>query len=81
MLNSKPVYDWNCFNQALLRVAPANYDIQRVPPDLCPVPCHKFTNCGDCLDSVGSDGGWQECIWSSELRQVGPFKYSVRKVT
>ncbi|XP_072048547.1 multiple epidermal growth factor-like domains protein 8 [Amphiura filiformis] len=69
MLNSKPVYDWNCFNQALLRVAPANYDIQRVPPDLCPIPCHQYTSCGDCLDSVGADGGWQECMWSASLRK------------
>eukprot|EP00057_Strongylocentrotus_purpuratus_P007268 XP_011661742.1 PREDICTED: multiple epidermal growth factor-like domains protein 8 [Strongylocentrotus purpuratus] len=69
LLNYRPIYDWNCFSNHLLTVAPSHYNISSVPPLSCPTPCHQHTTCGDCLTSQGSDGGWQECMWSPWLNQ------------
>lgn len=79
LLNYKPIYDWNCFSNRLLTVAPSEYVIETIPPLSCPSLCHRHTTCGDCLNSVGADGGWQECMWSTWLNQcVSPTYLHLR---
>ncbi|XP_072165831.1 multiple epidermal growth factor-like domains protein 8 [Diadema setosum] len=69
LLNHKPIYDWNCFSKRLLAMSPPEYELVTVPPQSCPTPCSQHTTCGDCLSSLGADGGWQECVWSTWLSQ------------
>ncbi|XP_076868849.1 multiple epidermal growth factor-like domains protein 8 [Brachyhypopomus gauderio] len=67
ILSVNPTYDWTCFSYALLNVSPMQ--VESSPPLPCPEPCHQIRTCGQCLDSRGSDGGWQQCVWSLALQQ------------
>ncbi|XP_022097491.1 multiple epidermal growth factor-like domains protein 8 [Acanthaster planci] len=67
LLNANPTYDWNCFRDSLLQIAPADIHISSSPTEPCPAPCHTHRTCLDCLDTKGADGAWQECVWSSRL--------------
>ena len=70
ILSVNPTYDWTCFSYALLNVSPMQ--VESSPPLPCPSPCHSLHSCSLCLGSRGSDGGWQHCVWSMALEQVGP---------
>ncbi|XP_059823923.1 multiple epidermal growth factor-like domains protein 8 [Hypanus sabinus] len=67
ILSVSPAYDWTCFSHSLRNVSPM--PVESSPPEPCPTPCHNLTNCADCLSSYGSDGGWQQCVWSVALQQ------------
>ncbi|XP_051901341.1 LOW QUALITY PROTEIN: multiple epidermal growth factor-like domains protein 8 [Pristis pectinata] len=68
ILSVNPAYDWTCFSHSLRNVSPM--PVESSPPEPCPTPCHNLTSCADCLTSNGSDGGWQQCVWSLALQQV-----------
>ncbi|CAH2319058.1 multiple epidermal growth factor-like domains 8 [Pelobates cultripes] len=67
ILSVLPTYDWTCFSHSLLNVSPM--PVESSPPNACPIPCHNYTTCHDCLSSKGADGGWQQCVWSVALKQ------------
>ncbi|XP_078064437.1 multiple epidermal growth factor-like domains protein 8 [Mustelus asterias] len=67
ILSVSPAYDWTCFSHSLRNVSPM--PVESCPPEPCPTPCHNLTTCSECLSSNGSDGGWQQCIWSLALQQ------------
>ena len=67
-LSKVPFYDWNCVMKSLLGIIP--YIIQSSPPDVCPMRCYQYTTCEDCLNSKGSEGGAQSCIWASAFQEV-----------
>ncbi|XP_062321572.1 multiple epidermal growth factor-like domains protein 8 [Osmerus eperlanus] len=67
ILSVNPTYDWTCFSYALLNVSPMQ--VESSPPLPCPTPCDQLRNCTLCLNSNGSDGGWQRCMWSTALQQ------------
>ncbi|XP_035382451.1 multiple epidermal growth factor-like domains protein 8 isoform X1 [Electrophorus electricus] len=67
ILSVNPTYDWTCFSYALLNVSPMQ--VESSPPMPCPEPCHQIPTCSQCLESRGSDGGWQKCVWSLALQQ------------
>ncbi|XP_038062576.1 multiple epidermal growth factor-like domains protein 8 [Patiria miniata] len=69
LLNANPTYDWNCFRESLLQIAPVDIHISSSPNEPCPSPCYTHNSCTDCLDSKGAEGGWQECVWSARLGQ------------
>lgn len=64
-----PIYDWNCVVKSLLDATP--YMIESSPPKTCPMRCYQYTTCKDCLNSLGGEGGAQECVWSVHLQEVG----------
>ena len=63
-----PIYDWNCVVKSLLDATP--YMIESSPPKTCPMRCYQYTTCKDCLNSLGGEGGSQECVWSVHLQEV-----------
>ncbi|XP_072325193.1 multiple epidermal growth factor-like domains protein 8 isoform X2 [Scyliorhinus torazame] len=67
ILSVSPAYDWTCFSHSLRNVSPM--PVESCPPEPCPTPCHNLTTCSECLSSNGSDGGWQQCVWSLALQQ------------
>uniref|UniRef100_A0A8C5QH50 Multiple EGF like domains 8 n=1 Tax=Leptobrachium leishanense TaxID=445787 RepID=A0A8C5QH50_9ANUR len=67
ILSVLPTYDWTCFSHSLLNVSPM--PVESSPPNACPIPCHNYSTCHDCLSSKGADGGWQQCVWSVALKQ------------
>ncbi|XP_048476526.1 multiple epidermal growth factor-like domains protein 8 [Rhincodon typus] len=67
ILSVSPAYDWTCFSHSLRNVSPM--PVESCPPEPCPRPCHNLTTCSACLSSNGSDGGWQQCVWSLALQQ------------
>ncbi|XP_055593040.1 multiple epidermal growth factor-like domains protein 8 [Uranotaenia lowii] len=38
-------------------------------PTACPVPCHSHTTCSSCLSQSSSEGGWNDCRWSTQLNE------------
>uniref|UniRef100_UPI000B4D1556 multiple epidermal growth factor-like domains protein 8 n=1 Tax=Lonchura striata TaxID=40157 RepID=UPI000B4D1556 len=69
ILSVQPAYDWTCFSHSLLNVSPM--PVESAPPLPCPLPCHLQRSCHACLASPGADGGWQHCLWSLALGEVG----------
>uniref|UniRef100_UPI00398F5FCF multiple epidermal growth factor-like domains protein 8 n=1 Tax=Pristiophorus japonicus TaxID=55135 RepID=UPI00398F5FCF len=67
ILSVSPAYDWTCFSHSLRNVSPM--PVESCPPEPCPTPCHNLATCTECLSSNGSDGGWQQCVWSLALQQ------------
>ncbi|KAM8927354.1 multiple epidermal growth factor-like domains protein 8 [Pelodytes ibericus] len=67
ILSVLPTYDWTCFSHSLLNVSPMQ--VESSPPSPCPIPCHNYSTCHECLSSKGADGGWQQCVWSVALKQ------------
>lgn len=63
-----PIYDWNCVVKSLLDATP--YMIESSPPKSCPMRCYQYTTCKDCLNSLGGEGGSQECVWSVHNQEV-----------
>ena len=55
----------------LLRATPYKLKITSSPPKSCPRRCYEYISCETCLESLGSEGGDQECEWSVQLQQVG----------
>ncbi|KAF2348657.1 Laminin EGF domain, partial [Trinorchestia longiramus] len=73
-LNFKPVYDWNCVDNSILNHS--SFVVQATPPQSCPARCHTYSSCNDCLKSYGSEGGWQGCYWSENLRSCMSPSYA-----
>lgn len=64
-VTSKPISDWTCvrnLQNKFTEMAP--FIVESMPPLTCPKRCHVQTNCTNCLESTGSEGGWHECVWS-----------------
>ncbi|XP_070550058.1 multiple epidermal growth factor-like domains protein 8 [Ptychodera flava] len=72
-----PIYDWNCFSTTTTSMA----DVTPSPSDECPLLCHTYATCADCLNSHGADGGWQECVWSENLDQCMSPTFMVLQCT
>ncbi|XP_052789212.1 multiple epidermal growth factor-like domains protein 8 [Mya arenaria] len=43
--------------------------------DECPKPCYEYESCGECLSSIGGEGGASECFWSEGLNECMPPAY------
>lgn len=80
-----PLYAWNCVKRSLLsllddlkdkKLSDFNIKAMQVPSQ-CPVPCHAHKSCWDCLSSIGGEGGWRECYWSSKLHMVRSFSVEI----
>ena len=63
-LHSKPVYDWNCVRKQIVNTSATSYKVVSSPPEQCPLPCTSHRSCETCLESIGGEGGFQECKWS-----------------
>lgn len=37
--------------------------------DSCPAKCVSYRNCSSCLAAASSEGGWEECRWSTQLNE------------
>ncbi|XP_068203463.1 multiple epidermal growth factor-like domains protein 8 [Palaemon carinicauda] len=64
-LNNTPKYNWNCVQREITRHS--SYKVEYSLPRQCPVQCHYYTNCEECISALGAEGGWQKCHWSPSL--------------
>lgn len=62
-LNVRPIFDWTCVRRAVKDAS--SFPVESNPPRPCPTRCSQHSTCSRCLDSVGGEGGWHECWWSS----------------
>ena len=65
-VTAEPIYDWNCVNNNI--ADRSSIEIKSV--DVCPPRCSMYQDCQDCLEATGAEGGWHECRWSTQLREV-----------
>ncbi|KAF7989739.1 hypothetical protein HCN44_008413 [Aphidius gifuensis] len=63
-MSSEPVYDWNCITKEVFERS----NIEK-KSNTCEPRCSSHKNCRDCLNSSGSEGGWHECRWSTQLKE------------
>ena len=63
-------YAWNCVARELLSQFKSQQGIDIIPPADCPRLCYQYTDCETCLNSIGSEGGWARCVWSTFLQEV-----------
>ena len=69
-VNSQPVYDWNCVGDGVVDRSSIKLNL----PTTCPLRCSSYKTCDSCLTSKGAEGGWHECRWSTQLREVRTAK-------
>ncbi|KAK0091776.1 hypothetical protein PV326_002712 [Microctonus aethiopoides] len=63
-MTSEPIYDWNCvskdvFERSSIKMASTE----------CEKRCADHKDCTSCLRGSGSEGGWHECRWSTQLNE------------
>lgn len=63
-MTSESVYDWNCVTKEIFDRS----SIERTNTE-CEKRCSEHKDCTNCLNGTGSEGGWHECRWSTELKQ------------
>ncbi|XP_015121638.1 multiple epidermal growth factor-like domains protein 8 [Diachasma alloeum] len=61
---AEPVYDWNCVSKSLVERS----DIKMTSGE-CEKRCSDHKDCRSCLQATGSEGGWHECRWSTQMNE------------
>ncbi len=66
-MDFRPIYDWSCEPEVNATSTSGVSVLSR--SDTCPRKCYEIKSCQECLESEGSEGGWSECRWSTDLNQ------------
>ena len=66
-VNPTPIYNWNCVKEEVH--SHSSLIVKSSPPSECPESCISHTTCQTCLFIPGAEGGWQQCYWSTLLKE------------
>lgn len=59
---AEPIYNWNCVSEDITSTKMKDVSV-------CSPRCSFYKNCSSCLAATGSEGGWHECRWSTQLNE------------
>uniref|UniRef100_A0A0C9R7G4 Megf8_0 protein n=1 Tax=Fopius arisanus TaxID=64838 RepID=A0A0C9R7G4_9HYME len=61
---AEPIFDWNCVSKSLVERS----NIKMTSGE-CEKRCSDHKDCRSCLKGTGSEGGWHECRWSTQMNE------------
>ncbi|XP_043275705.1 multiple epidermal growth factor-like domains protein 8 isoform X2 [Venturia canescens] len=63
-ITAEPKYDWNCVPKDIFE----RFSFKMASTE-CEKRCGDHKDCRSCLRGTGSEGGWRECRWSTQLNE------------